>query len=367
MFTRCTHCDALFRVTLHQLQSSSGQVRCGQCLEVFDAFRHLSASDPTAETPPGVGAQEPDAVTPPADAEPFTREAFDTWPQGGEGESFPGAHADTSLLATDTLVRDARPDTLPGGELEEGFLFKGEDDASPSPDDGAPDAGSDMDFTVTTDESEAPSEIDRGAESASRLAVDALASRSAERAGPPEAMDGLDLPAADARPSGADAPSRRTRVVVWILATVLVLALPVQAVVFLRDDIALRMPALRPALALACHPFGCRLPLPTLTDRLVIEASELQALDPSRPHRVVLIATLRNAAPVAQAYPMVELTLTDARDQISGRRVFSPEEYLPAGTSLEAGLDADADLDIRLNLDTGTLDANGYRLFVFHH
>jgi predicted Zn finger-like uncharacterized protein len=43
MFTRCPHCDTVFRVTPQQLQVSSGQVRCGRCEKVFDAFSTLSS------------------------------------------------------------------------------------------------------------------------------------------------------------------------------------------------------------------------------------------------------------------------------------------------------------------------------------
>jgi predicted Zn finger-like uncharacterized protein len=46
MFTRCPHCDTVFRVTPQQLQASSGQVRCGRCQEVFDAFSTLTSRLP---------------------------------------------------------------------------------------------------------------------------------------------------------------------------------------------------------------------------------------------------------------------------------------------------------------------------------
>jgi predicted Zn finger-like uncharacterized protein len=49
MYTRCPHCETVFRVTTQQLQVSSGQVRCGLCTNVFDAFTTLS-SQPLART-----------------------------------------------------------------------------------------------------------------------------------------------------------------------------------------------------------------------------------------------------------------------------------------------------------------------------
>lgn len=51
LYTRCAHCDATFRVTTQQLQASSGQVRCGQCKQVFDAFATLTAQEPQLAVP----------------------------------------------------------------------------------------------------------------------------------------------------------------------------------------------------------------------------------------------------------------------------------------------------------------------------
>jgi len=51
LYTRCLHCGTTFRVTTQQLQASSGQVRCGQCKQVFDAFATLTAQEPQSATP----------------------------------------------------------------------------------------------------------------------------------------------------------------------------------------------------------------------------------------------------------------------------------------------------------------------------
>lgn len=51
LYTRCLHCGTTFRVTTQQLQASSGQVRCGQCKQVFDAFATLTAQKPQPATP----------------------------------------------------------------------------------------------------------------------------------------------------------------------------------------------------------------------------------------------------------------------------------------------------------------------------
>jgi predicted Zn finger-like uncharacterized protein len=52
MYTRCAHCETVFRVTPQQLQLSSGQVRCGRCQQVFDAFSTLSSQLPGSAAVP---------------------------------------------------------------------------------------------------------------------------------------------------------------------------------------------------------------------------------------------------------------------------------------------------------------------------
>lgn len=52
LFTRCPACKTAFRVTTQQLQVSGGQVRCGQCQAVFDAYASLTAQEPPAPIPP---------------------------------------------------------------------------------------------------------------------------------------------------------------------------------------------------------------------------------------------------------------------------------------------------------------------------
>jgi predicted Zn finger-like uncharacterized protein len=73
MYTRCPQCDTVFRVTPQQLQVSSGQVRCGRCQTVFDAFSSLSsqppAREPDATAEPAAEAWAPQPVAQPADSE----------------------------------------------------------------------------------------------------------------------------------------------------------------------------------------------------------------------------------------------------------------------------------------------------------
>ena len=109
----------------------------------------------------------------------------------------------------------------------------------------------------------------------------------------------------------------------------------------------------------------CTVALPQKADLIVIESSELES-DPDHANVITLHALVHNRAPYAQAYPSLELTLTDLQDQALARRVFHPADYLKAGADEKSGTPANRDLDIRLRLDTTDLKPSGYRLFLFY-
>lgn len=77
--TQCPHCQTSFRVTHHQLSVARGVVRCGHCLQVFNAAKQLleqnRASAPEVPVPAPVPAAPAEPVVePPVTPEPVTRE-----------------------------------------------------------------------------------------------------------------------------------------------------------------------------------------------------------------------------------------------------------------------------------------------------
>jgi len=53
MYTRCSHCKAIFRVTMKELTAAQGKLRCGECASVFNAMDSLSTKLPEQEDPTG--------------------------------------------------------------------------------------------------------------------------------------------------------------------------------------------------------------------------------------------------------------------------------------------------------------------------
>ena len=68
LYTRCPNCATAFRVTTQQLQASGGQVRCGHCQKIFDAFATLTAQEPrVAAEDPAVATEPPPRESSPDD------------------------------------------------------------------------------------------------------------------------------------------------------------------------------------------------------------------------------------------------------------------------------------------------------------
>ena len=58
MYTRCSHCKAIFRVTMKELTAAQGKLRCGECAAVFNAMDSLSTKLPEQDDPAGSVAFE---------------------------------------------------------------------------------------------------------------------------------------------------------------------------------------------------------------------------------------------------------------------------------------------------------------------
>ncbi len=289
----------------------AGKVRCGSCRTVFDAISGLlDDSDPGV--PPVLPAPTLSAATP----EPTTRAAVaHSW----SGEAAAAAFA--SLPDPETVL--APPSAIP---TESVFASFAQDLA-----------GSDL--PAAAENLVLPREIRELPEHSRWL--EEVMSTPASPAGP-----SLIRPFA-------------------IVAALLVVALAGQLVFHFRSTIAGRVPALRPAFEALSEALGSKLPMPRQAELLSIETSDLQT-DPEHNQLLALQATLRNRASYAQAYPALELTLTDTNDKAVARRVFPPEQYLPPAALDDESLPANTDVEIRLWLEAREIHAAGYRLYVFY-
>lgn len=160
-------------------------------------------------------------------------------------------------------------------------------------------------------------------------------------------------------------PSPALRQAAWAAgATLLSLALLAQGALMFRGEIVQSSPQMRPFMESLCAGLGCELPLPRDSAEIAIESSDIQP-DAGREAFFTLHATLRNRADFQQAYPYLEITLTDARDKALVRKVLEPREWLPASAPKDA-FPAKRELVTRVSFEAPGVAAAGYRVYVFY-
>lgn len=403
--TRCSACSTEFRVTELQLTARNGWVRCGKCMTVFDARRALI--EPVADDAAARGTSD----SPSAPDESAARE----YGTDAVHESMPNldisAGSGIDLLASSALepeydssrLRFAKTETpydpqsevhppeeeMPGSEIDAAprqdarseshvnvlaeNLPEREsvtDSAGAAAEDvdriDALDAGPEQNATPDSGSEEATTRSDEGGgESATAVpgahesAVEA-APMATEPVMAPEPQDPVLLD------FGPKPHKRRTALWIGGIAALLI-ALGAQAAFQYRGTIALLLPETKPYLEEFCAALGCELPLPRRSELLSIETSDLQG-HPNNPGVMVLAATLRNRAPFPQAYPALELTLTDDRDQPLARRVLQPGDYLGQNASrAESRIFApSSEQPVRVFIEASALKATSYRLYLFH-
>lgn len=119
----------------------------------------------------------------------------------------------------------------------------------------------------------------------------------------------------------------RIRPVFWVAGNLLVLVfLGVQFVYFYSTELAQNV-ELKPYIQKACDRLGC-----TIRPRIDAGLIELTRVRISPHPRYIKVLRLRasliNRASFSQPFPLMEVTLSDRRGRLVGRRTFRPEEYL---------------------------------------
>ncbi|HEY2021373.1 zinc-ribbon and DUF3426 domain-containing protein [Paraburkholderia sp.] len=163
--------------------------------------------------------------------------------------------------------------------------------------------------------------------------------------------------AAEARPVGWLAAGA-------VLAALLVIALLAQLAWWQREAVQVALPRSQILYAKACAFLGCQLSPPHDIDGLLVEPSDLRQVD--GPHKLELKMPLHNRLNIALAYPAIELTLLDDQNNVAVRRVLWPQDYVPPGTVIAAGLPAHATQTMIVHLDTGTAVASNFRVQIFY-
>ncbi len=337
MQTTCPECRTTFRITQDHLGLRRGLVRCGQCNAVFNAYDTLLAeldAPPNSEIhqalaehremPEELAGGHAELEPAPALAA-FNEEGLASnaeFPMGSELESEPAApdEPDAWILAQDVFPLQDEP--LPNDAWEPNPAIPPPADALPV---ATPSLGPEPSPFVETSESILLAELP------TRL-----------------------------RASRPRLPLWKS-LLLWMAAASLTLILFAQVAYFFRAELATAYPPARPVMTGLCGFLGCEVPLPRQLTREAIAASSLEH-DNEQKSRVRLTVLLANRTGQIQAWPQLDLRLTDVRDAPVAHTLFPPVSYLPKGTDISAGMAADSEKEIRLDLDVGNLAPSGYSL-----
>lgn len=146
------------------------------------------------------------------------------------------------------------------------------------------------------------------------------------------------------------------------VCVMLALVLVGQVAYAFRSPLAARYAGFKAVMLEVCDVAGCSVSLPHRPDLLQKVGEDVSALDTARPGLIQVTVTMRSAAAYDLAYPALDLVLTNANEHALARRIFLPEEYLGGGSDPKVGIPPKAEITVALDLDTGDLNASGFRI-----
>ena len=148
-----------------------------------------------------------------------------------------------------------------------------------------------------------------------------------------------------------------------LLALLLLLVLAAQWVYRERQSLSVLHPNWTPALQTFCEVLGCTLEPLQRIESVSIDAASFNKIDGTR-YR--LSFALKNSADVPLALPSIELTLTDLRERVVLRRVFSARELDNSVALLQPVSVWRVDASLGLDDEAAARRVVGYRVLAFY-
>ncbi|WP_338724452.1 DUF3426 domain-containing protein [Pseudomonas tolaasii] len=396
--TQCPHCQARFRVSHAQLSVARGVVRCGSCLQVFNAARQLleqrgqapepeqpATVEPTPEPPRAISqkqwtAEELDLDNLDLDEElaklerreiqhtqPVSAERRQAGADRRQKEEPLSASRDTvkaeeekwaaSLFSEPPEERAHAPEDEPEPvkaaaarpRTEPSMSFHVDEvDDEPTLRSTSDDDDLDPPFSAVTDELDEPEPEERPQPRRKRP-------RPETRVHDDVLQDLEDDPL---HLYAHKRPSSWARRLFWIVLVLLAAAgLAGQYIAYQFDDLA-RQDAYRPWFQQLCPSLGCT--VPSRVDIAHIKSSNLVVRsNPEFAGALVVDAIIYNRATFSQPFPLLELRFADLNGGLIASRRFKPAEYLSGELAGVSEMPSQTPIHISLDiLDPGSKAVN---------
>ena len=397
--TQCPHCQTRFRVSHGQLNVARGVVRCGSCLQVFNAVcqlmeqRAAEATAPQPELPPAIEPEPPRAIS----QKQWTAQELDldnldldeelaklerreiqhTQPAGAERRQ-PGAdrrQKEESFSASRDTVKAEEEKWAASlfSEPPEERAQVAEDEPEPTK---APATKQrtepSMSFRIDDIDDEPPlrstledEEIDPPFTALTQATQEAepeerpQSRRKRARAEANIHDDVLqDLEDDPLHLYAQKRPSSWGRRLIWTLLVLIAAAgLAGQYIAYQFDDLA-RQDAYRPWFQQLCPTLGCT--VPSRVDIAHIKSSNLVVRShPDFAGALVVDAIIYNRATFSQPFPLLELRFADLNGNLIASRRFKPAEYLSGELAGVSEMPSQTPIHISLDiLDPGNKAVN---------
>ena len=390
--TQCPHCQTSFRVSHAQLSVARGVVRCGSCLQVFNAAKQLleQRADKETVTPAARAIVEPPA------------------PRAISQKQWSAAEMDLDSLDLDEELarleqREIQPTTEFGRHRENGLSARRdavEHDDESWPDSLFSESAADRAQAAEADQRETQPEPGKHSRTEPSFSLEPVDLDDEPQVPQLRLDDPLDMPLRHDRLSATDAPDddlppiaplrkrhersestervealqdltddplqldwqkRRapsSRRLFWLLLVLLgAAALAGQYIAYHFDEMA-RQDQYRPWFQLVCPQIGCT--VPSKVDIAKIKSSNLVVRShPDFSGALVVDAIIYNRAPFSQPFPLLELRFADLNGHLIASRRFKPGEYLNGDLEGMAEMPPQTPIHIALDiLDPGSKAVN---------
>lgn len=412
--TQCPHCRTSFRISRIQLAAAQGVVRCGACMELFNAARHLQGDDRQGEdiandvVADSAAASQPARSEPAALAQPPAKPTTDETLWIHDDLDLDSLDLDEELaklerqeleLSQEFLELEPQPGEhlhAPTGELlpadDETWAERllstetdtpashGQTHAEPAPTAEPLRQTADLRFTPVSAEHPAPPSpltsrpvpLNEHPDSRERIepvfnsliepdvATEPMvdAERTQDRTARNRENPLFEL---DDEPLQLDWEARPRPWGRWLgwglLNLVALLALAGQYVAYNFDEVS-RQDQYRPWLERICPALGCE--LPPRVDISQIKSSNLVVRShPDFAGALVVDAIIYNRASFAQPFPLLEIRFADINGQTLAQRTFKPGEYLSGELAGRREMPSQIPIHIALDiLDPGAKAVN---------
>ncbi len=354
--TTCPSCQTQFLVTDDQLSQYNGKVRCGHCLNVFNAIEYIKVDASPNDAPI-------ETSTVPEDGSIFQPELIEEQVAITTSEASLGSAEPDSLLASQLADSAEFNEALVAPAVESIVEEHIEQTAS----DGTPSKREAL-LKELFEQANLPLEevsnvLPEREEHIAEPTFNENEPVALDQKNYEEAM--REINASEAKPEYQYYLEERKTASLGLifLGVALILAAFLQAAFFYRHTIAMQFPEFKPSLVRLCNTLGCKINLPQEIQYFSIDDSTIEE-DSSHAGVIRLSSTITNRAEFNQAFPNLEVTLTDTQDHPKLRRIFKPSEYLTKEYHLEEGIASGDSITINMPLMADEFKPAGFRLLV---